>query len=84
VDLILTDLGLPDMDGIGVVRRLRKLSDRLHRVPIIVLTAFARDGCYEAAIDAGCTEVLTKPVDFEELHSLMDELLKDGCGDPGK
>ena len=84
VELILTDLGLPDMDGIGVVRRLRELSDHLRRVPIILLTAFARDRCYEAAFDAGCTEVLNKPVDFEELHSLIEELLKEGCEDPGK
>lgn len=81
VDVILTDLGLPDMDGIGVVRRLRKVSDRLRRVPIIMLTAFERDDCYQPALDAGCTEILTKPPDFDKLHSLIERLLKEGCDD---
>jgi CheY-like chemotaxis protein len=81
VDLILTDLGLPDMDGIGLVRRLRKLSDRLSRIPIIMLTAFDLDDCYQPALDAGCTEVLPKPPDFEQLHILMEGLLKEGCED---
>jgi DNA-binding response OmpR family regulator len=81
VDLILTDLGLPDMDGIALVRRLRKLSDRLSRIPIIMLTAFDRDERYQPALDAGCTEVLTKPPDFEQLHVLIEELLKEGCED---
>lgn len=81
VDLILTDLGLPDMDGIGVVRRLRTLSDYLSRVPIIMLTAFERNDCYQPALDAGCTEVLTKPPDFQKLHTLIERLLNEGCDD---
>ena len=81
VDLILTDLGLPDMDGIGLVRRLRKIDDRFSRIPIIMQTAFERNECYQPAIDAGCTEVLAKPIDFDTLHTLIQKLLKDGCDD---
>ncbi len=81
VDLVLTDLGLPDMDGIAVVRQLRELNERFSRIPTIMLTAFERNECYEAAMDAGCTEVLTKPVDFDVLQSLIEKLLKDGCDD---
>jgi two-component system KDP operon response regulator KdpE len=81
VDLVLTDLGLPDMDGIAVVRRLRELNERFSRIPTIMLTAFERNECYEPAMDAGCTEVLTKPVDFDVLQSLIEKLLKDGCDD---
>lgn len=77
VDLILTDLGLPDMDGLRLVRRLRKLS-YLSRVPIVVLTAFDREEWYQRALDAGCAEVLTKPCDFEEIHTLIEKLLKEG------
>lgn len=81
VDLILTDLGLPDMDGIAVVRRLRKISDRLSRVPVIMLTALDRDECYQPALDAGCTEVLTKPPNFDRLQTLIERLLREGCDD---
>ena len=81
VDLILTDLGLPGMDGITVVRRLREIDDRFSQIPIIMQTAFERNDCYHAAIDAGCTEVLTKPIDFDALHALMGKLLKEGCHD---
>ena len=81
VDLVLTDLGLPDMDGIAVVRRLRELNERFSRIPTIMLTAFERNECYDAAMAAGCTEVLTKPVDFDALQSLFEKLLKDGCDD---
>lgn len=81
VDLILTDLGLPDMDGIKVVRQLRQLNDRLSQIPIIMLTAFERDDCHQSALDAGCTEVLTKPPDFDKLHTLIERLLREGCDD---
>src|SRR4029450_4551069 len=46
LDLILTDFGLPDMDGIRVVRSLRKLNTRLRHVPIIMLTALEGDEHY--------------------------------------
>lgn len=81
VDLILTDLGLPDMDGIAVVRRLREISDRFSRIPIIMQTAFERNECYQAAIEAGCTEVIAKPIDFDTLHTLIERLLREGCDD---
>ena len=81
VDLVITDLGLPDIDGITVVRRLRELNERFSRIPKIMLTAFERNECYDAAMEAGCTEVLTKPVDFDALQSLIEKLLKDGCDD---
>jgi CheY-like chemotaxis protein len=77
VDLILTDLGLPDLDGIGVVRRLREIDDRYRSIPIIMQTAIDRAECYEAARDAGCTEVLSKPIDFNTLEALIDKLLTD-------
>jgi CheY-like chemotaxis protein len=53
LDLILTDLGLPEMDGITVVRHLRKLHDRLRDVPIIMLTALDGDEYYDTALKAG-------------------------------
>lgn len=81
VDLILTDLGLPGMDGITVVRRLRRLSDRLKQVPIIMLSAFDGDEYSHAAYSAGCSEFLTKPIDVERLHGMMERLLSEVCND---
>jgi CheY-like chemotaxis protein len=75
LDLILTDFGLPDMDGIRVVRSLRKLNIRLRHVPIIMLTALNGDESYYAALSAGCTAFLTKPTDFETLQAMIEKLL---------
>lgn len=81
VDLILTDLGLPGMDGITVVRRMRKLNDRLKQVPIIMLTAFDGDEHSQAALSAGCTDFLVKPLDVDKLHTMVERLLREGCND---
>jgi two-component system, cell cycle response regulator DivK len=79
LDLILTDFGLPDMDGIRVVRSLRKLNTRLRHVPIIMLTALEGDEYYYAALRAGCTAFLTKPTDFETLQTMIGDLLDEKC-----
>ena len=81
VDLILTDFGLPDLDGIAVVQRLRTLNNRLKRIPIIMLTAHGGDEYSHAAVRAGCTDFLTKPVDLEKLYRLIEKLLKEECND---
>jgi CheY-like chemotaxis protein len=75
LDLILTDFGLPDMDGIRVVRSLRKLNTRLRHVPIIMLTALEGDEYYYSSLRAGCTAFLTKPTDFETLQAMIENLL---------
>lgn len=75
VDLILTDFGLPGMDGMAVARKIRKLAGRMSTVPIIMLTALDGVEYIEAAARAGCTDFLTKPVDFEKLQSMVERLL---------
>lgn len=81
VDLILTDFGLPGMDGLTVVRRLRKLNERLNQVPIIMLSAFDGDEYSHAARQAGCADFLTKPLDIETLQAMIERLLSEGCND---
>jgi CheY-like chemotaxis protein len=81
LDLILTDFGLPDMDGLSVVRRLRKLNARLRHVPIIMLTALDRNEYYDDALSAGCTNFLTKPADFETLQAMIEKLLQESRDD---
>jgi len=63
-DLVVLDLGLPDMDGIDVCRRLRSINDRL---PIIVLTARREELDVVEGFDAGADDYLTKPFRLSEL-----------------
>lgn len=76
VDLVIADLGLPDMSGVTLVRLLRRLNDQLRLVPIIMLTAYDSHEYQRSAIQAGCTDFLTKPPDFDELQSMIERLLK--------
>ncbi|MDO4489451.1 MAG: response regulator transcription factor [Lachnospiraceae bacterium] len=62
-DIILLDLGLPDLDGIEVISRIRSWSN----VPIIVLSARSEDSDKIDALDAGADDYLTKPFSVEEL-----------------
>ena len=62
-DVVLLDLGLPDLDGVEVIRRLRGWSN----VPIIVISARSEDSDKIDALDAGADDYLTKPFSVEEL-----------------
>jgi len=73
-DLILLDMSLPTMDGWEAARRL-KADAALRGIPVIALTAHAMSGDRERAIEAGCDEFDTKPVEFDRLLTKMDELL---------
>ena len=62
-DIVLLDLGLPDMDGVEVIGRIRTWSD----MPIIVISARSEDKDKIDALDAGADDYLTKPFSIEEL-----------------
>jgi two-component system, cell cycle response regulator DivK len=70
-DLILVDLQLPQLDGIGVTRNLRR-HPRFKKIPIIVVSGHDPAKHRQSALDAGCNDYLLKPIDFEHL----DEILK--------
>lgn len=73
-DLILMDMSLPKMDGWQVARQLK--NDAVtQKIPIIALTAHAMAGDREKAIEAGCNEYETKPVDLPKLLVKMAALL---------
>jgi CheY-like chemotaxis protein len=80
-DLILTDFGLPDVDGIELTRKVRGLGDRRSQLPIVMLTAFDLDDYYQSAIKAGCSAFLTKPVDFPTLESVISRLIRNYRGE---
>ena len=73
-DLILMDISLPVMSG-WEVTRLLKADETTRHIPIIALTAHAWITDREKAIEAGCDEYDTKPVDFGRLSEKMDSLL---------
>jgi two-component system, cell cycle response regulator DivK len=74
-DLILMDLGLPEIDGWACVQQLRE-NARTRHIPIIALTAHAMVGDRERALDAGCDEFDAKPIDFANLLLKMARLLE--------
>lgn len=79
-DLVLLDLGLPDVDGLEVLTSLRRFAPR---VPVIVLTARDEVADTVAALDAGADDYLSKPFAFDELLARIRVCLRDDrSGDP--
>ena len=73
-DLILMDINLPNLDGLGATRRILE-HEALREVPVIAITAFGTEGFQRAAYDAGVLGYLTKPIDLDRMHQLMARLL---------
>src|SRR6516165_10669547 len=73
-DIILMDLSLPVVDGWEATRRV-KSDDATRGVPVIALTARAMIGDREKAIEAGCDDYDTKPVEFDRLIGKIERLL---------
>ena len=76
-DLILLDMSLPVLDGWAAASILKE-DDSTARIPIIALTAHALAGDREKALEAGCEDYDTKPVDLERLLGKMEALLNGG------
>src|SRR6476620_4887424 len=74
-DLIFMDVGLPRLDGVTAIRTIKSLN-ACCTTPVYVLTAF--NDINQAAIDAGCQEVINKPVNFDVVERVLSQHLASG------
>jgi len=79
-DVVVLDLGLPDLDGTEVLAGLRPWFTG----PVVVLSARADSRDKVAALDAGADDYVTKPFDMAELLARLRAALRRGAGDPGE
>ncbi|MBG0798071.1 response regulator [Methylocystis sp. L43] len=77
-DLILMDMSLPVIDGWEAARRVRE-NEATRRIPVIALTAHAMAGDREKAIEAGCDDYDTKPVEITRLLGKITALIQSGA-----
>jgi CheY-like chemotaxis protein len=70
VDMVLMDIMMPEMDGYDTMQEIRKVP-KFKQLPILALTAKAMKGDREKCIDAGASDYIAKPVDTEQLLSLL-------------
>lgn len=77
-DVVILDLGLPDMDGVEVSRRIRQWT----QVPIIVLSAAASEDRKVTALDAGADDYMTKPFGMPELEARLRVALRRSAAAP--
>jgi len=76
LDLVILDVRLPDISGMEVLRRVRKIDDS---VPVIMVTSYGSPESVRASMKLGAFDYLTKPFDSEEIRRLAREALATGA-----
>lgn len=74
-DLVLMDMNMPELDGWEATRQI-KADPGSQNIPVIALTAHAMTGDRERALEAGCTDYHTKPVEFPKLLAQIEAILQ--------
>jgi two-component system cell cycle response regulator DivK len=72
--LILMDLSLPKLDGLAATRKIRKHKG-LGNVPIVAVSAHDSPESRQEALEAGCNEYVAKPIDFDQLNTLLERFI---------
>jgi CheY-like chemotaxis protein len=72
-DLILMDISMPVMDGLAATRAIRKFGGST-KIPIIAVTAHGMQ-FYKSAIEAGCNDLISKPIDFNTLQPVIERYI---------
>jgi CheY-like chemotaxis protein len=80
-DLILMDMSLPMIDGWEATRTLKSAAETKH-IPVIALTAHAMSTDRDKALEAGCDDYDTKPIEFTRLLDKMESLMRSGEAPP--
>jgi two-component system cell cycle response regulator DivK len=80
-DLILMDMNMPELDGWEATRQI-KADPALAHIPVIALTAHAMTGDRERALEAGCADYHTKPIELPTLLSQIEKVLQTGAPAP--
>ena len=75
LDLVITDFSMPEFDGLGVIRQLKRM-EHLFDLPIVVVTALDDMDVRYAALDAGAADFLTRPINHRECQARCRNLLK--------
>lgn len=77
-DLILMDMNMPELDGWEATRQV-KAAEETRAIPVIALTAHAMSGDRERALQAGCVDYHTKPVELPKLLAQIEAILSGGA-----
>ena len=80
-DLILMDVSMPLLDGLEATRLLGAAAETCD-IPVVALSAFSCDEFRERAVEAGCIDFASKPIDMKELGEIIARNLR--CGDPAR
>lgn len=75
IDLILLDLKLPDIDGVEVIKELKK-DKSTEKIPVIVVSAHAMEADIKATKKAGCCDYITKPINVREFLDKVEETFR--------
>jgi two-component system aerobic respiration control sensor histidine kinase ArcB len=70
-DILFVDIGLPDITGFELIKRIRQINKKMEQIPIVVLTGYSDENEYQRCIQAGANQVAIKPVSIETLREII-------------
>ena len=83
-DILISDIGMPEMDGYELIHRIRSAEGEVRDIPAIALTAYAGDGDRRKALEAGFQLHLAKPVEPHQLAAAVIQVTRGGLTEPSE